>query len=152
HPPDHLLWRPDGITRARCLRGSHGPPPDGSGEPTRHDAPAGLAVAASGDAHQGEAGERVPAEGCGCGLYAWRGPARLRAAPRPRWTSRPVVTGVVRLGGRVVVADRGYRAELAYPVAVLDPHGLVSPRYQIARYRSWPALLAEWDARPAAAS
>jgi hypothetical protein len=86
----------------------------------------------------------VPDEGCVCGLYAWDSPVTLAAAPRPRWTSRPVVVGVTRLGGRVIVAERGYRAQHAFPVAVVDPDRVVSSAYAVARYRAWDALVAEW--------
>lgn len=79
-----------------------------------------------------------------CGLYAWRTPELLVAAERPAWTRRPVVIGVVRLGGRVIVTERGYRARLGAPAAVLDPDGVVAPDYQVARYRTWDALVAEW--------
>jgi hypothetical protein len=124
-PPELLLWRPDGVTEARCLRLAR---PDRDRGAARRTPP-----------HL-----RTPADGCVCGLYAWRDPDTLLVAPRPRWTSLPVVVGAARLGGRVVVADRGYRAQLGYPVAVLDPGGVVSPRYAVARYRTWDALVAEW--------
>jgi hypothetical protein len=88
--------------------------------------------------------KRTPGEGCVCGLYAWRDPAVLAAAPRPRWTHLPIVVGAARLGGRIIVAERGYRAGLGYPVAVLDPTGVVSGRYPVARYRTWDGLVAEW--------
>lgn len=125
-PQGLLLWRPDGVTRAHCLRG------------TSHGLPAGPAV---------------PHPECVCGLYAWRAPAALASAPRPRWTRRPIVLGVARFGGRMIIAERGLRASSGYPVAVLDPAAVVSPRYPIARYRHWPALVAEWhaDGEPAAA-
>jgi hypothetical protein len=124
YPDDLLLWRPDGLTKAWCLRtvrGEHEP------------------RAAPGTAHT-----LVPSENCVCGLYAWRTPDLLVAAERPTWTRRPVVVGVVRLGGRVIVTERGYRAQLAAPAAVLDPRGVVAPGYQVARYRGWDALVGEW--------
>jgi hypothetical protein len=86
----------------------------------------------------------IPDPECGCGLYAWRDPAELAGAPHPRWTSLPIVVGVARLGGRIIVGERGYRAELGYPVAVLDPVGVVATTYQLARYREWRALVSEW--------
>ncbi|MCK9931246.1 hypothetical protein MXD62_29600 [Frankia sp. Mgl5] len=118
-PPEFLLWHPDGLTEAHCLR------TDDSGQ-ERHD--------------------RLPGDDCVCGLYAWRDPSLLVTARLPRWTRCPCVIGVARLGGRVIVAERGYRAQLGYPVAVFDPRGIVSPRYAVARYRRWPALVAEWHA------
>jgi hypothetical protein len=126
-PPDLLLWRPDGMTEAHCLRME------------RNDPSGGLA------ARRSRRHPNVPGDACVCGLYAWHRPGDLRAAPRPTWTSRPIVGGVARLGGRLVVAARGYRAQRGYPVAVLDPDGIVSGRYPLARYRRWDALVAEWD-------
>ncbi|ABD09750.1 hypothetical protein ThrDRAFT_01376 [Frankia casuarinae] len=124
-PPGLLLWRADGMTEAHCLRTRR---PDRDVEPGEPGAGHG----------------RVPDEHCACGLYAWRDPSILAAARPPRWTSLPYVVGVVRLGGRVIVGERGYRAERGYPVAVLDRDGVVSDDYAVARYRSYAALVAEW--------
>lgn len=126
-PPGLLLWRPDGMTEAHCLRAESAESAESAGEQP-HD--------------------RMPDEGCACGLYAWRSPALLAAARLPRWTRCHCVIGVVRLGGRVIIAQRGYRAQRGYPVAVFDPRGVVSPRYSIARYRRWSALVTEWDDQP----
>ncbi|ADP84714.1 hypothetical protein [Pseudofrankia inefficax] len=145
-PAGLLLWRPDGLTRAYCLRDAHatGEPPGATVGPST--------VGPSTASAQPEDGARgvIPADGCVCGLYAWRDPETLAAAPIPRWTRRPIVTGAVRLGGRVIVGERGYRAEVGYPVAIHDPHGVIAPAYQVARYRDWRALVAEW--RPEAPS
>ncbi|WP_225438775.1 hypothetical protein [Candidatus Frankia nodulisporulans] len=129
-PPGMLLWRPDAITEARCLRTTTHPE-----EPSRADAPA-------------VAHERIPDEHCLCGLCAWRTPELLAAARRPTWTSLPCVVGVVRLGGRIIIGERGYRAERGYPVALFDRHGVVSPDYAVARYRTFAALTAEWFDEP----
>ena len=139
YPRGVLLWRTDGPTEALCLRA------DSSTRPPsveRRRTGASTADASAADVPRGHA--RVPEPGCVCGLYAWRTPEQLAAAPRPRWTRLPVVTGVVRLGGRVVVAERGYRAERAFPVAVHDPSGVVAATYAAARYRAWEAMVAEW--------
>lgn len=200
-PAGLLLWRPDGLTRAYCLRDTHpadvpspGTPPrqsdrnqdeprgagggpvrrGGDGGPVtaaglprrpvgdawagvqRGDRPADAALAdgASTDSASGGAADPgsnpVPAAECVCGLYAWRDPEILTASPIPRWTRRPIVVGAVRLGGRIIVGERGYRAELGYPVAIHDPNGVIAPSYQVARYRDWDALVAEW--RPEAPS
>lgn len=130
-PPGMLLWRADAITEARCLRA---PRPDSHTQP-RTDPPAAPPSAGH---------ERVPDEGCLCGLHAWRTPEILAAARRPRWTALPCVVGVARLGGRIIVGARGYRAERGFPVAVVDRDGVVSPEYAIARYRTFSALVAEW--------
>ncbi len=87
----------------------------------------------------------MPSETCVCGLYAWLSARELADADAPTWTSRPIVVGAARLGGRLIVTERGYRAQLGYPVAVLDPQGVVSPAYAVARYFTWDALVAEWD-------
>ncbi|WP_131769371.1 hypothetical protein [Candidatus Protofrankia californiensis] len=128
-PADLLLWRPDGLTRAFCLRGAR----DGLGSQLSqaHLTP-----------HL-----RMPSENCVCGLYAWLSAQELAAAAAPRWTSRPIIVGAARLGGRLVISARGYRAQLGYPVAVVDPDGVVSAAYPVARYRTWDALVAEWDQR-----
>jgi hypothetical protein len=210
--PEGLLWRPDGLTRARCLRDDHlpggGPAADGpapattsaglprrpigrhllarwaglgsrpgagpsasnltaatnitatdttashpaASYPTAGDASTSRSTAAGASAAGGrDAGGEVPGDGCACGLYAWRDPETLAKAPFPRWTRRPIVIGVARLGGRVIVGERGYRAELGYPVAVLDPAGVIAPGYQVARYREWRALVAEWRSEANAA-
>jgi hypothetical protein len=134
YPPDLLVWRPDGITEAQCLRVLA----DRVSEVILGIDPPPAERAGGGD-HR-----RTPDEGCVCGLYAWRDAGLLAEARPPRWTRRPIVLGVARLGGRVIVAERGYRAQRGYPVAVLDPDGVVSPRYRVARYKTWPALTAEW--------
>ncbi|CAO5237000.1 hypothetical protein [Frankia sp. AgKG'84/4] len=124
-PPGMLLWRPDGITQAHCLRTARPDPGAPSGPPTAsHD--------------------RVPGEHCLCGLYAWRTPEILAAAKLPRWSSLPCVVGVVRLGGRVIIGARGYRAERGYPVALLDRDDVVASEYTVARYRTFRSLVAEW--------
>lgn len=132
--PDVLLWRPDGPTRAVCLRWE-----------TRHEQwPAGGARGLP--PHP-----PTPCERCRCGLYAYRTADVLRGVATPTWTSCPIVVGAARLGGRLIVGEHGYRAELGYPVAVLDRDGVVAPAYRVARYRTWEALVGEWSAPDQAA-
>ncbi len=126
-PDGMLMWRPDGLTKALCLR-------------VQRDDLSSRMLGTPLPAHS-----RTPSESCVCGLYAWLSPQALAAATAPTWTSRPIVVGAARLGGRLVITERGYRAELGYPVAVLDPAGVVSTAYPVARYRSWDALVAEWE-------
>jgi len=130
---DILLWRPDGLTEAVCLREDYG---YHRFSEDRNPAP-----------HP-----QVPDERCSCGLYAWRSPQECSFDIEQLWTSLafPFVVGVVRLGRRIVVAERGYRAQAGYPVAVLDRHGIVASTYPVARYRTWEALVAEWDLQSAA--
>ncbi|CAJ59428.1 MULTISPECIES: hypothetical protein [Frankia] len=147
-PPGMLLWRADGITQARCLRtkrpdsvAAGEPPPAHHRVPDDHRRPHERRLP---DEQRVPDDHRVPDEHCLCGLYAWRTPEILAAARRPRWTALPCVVGVVRLGGRIIIGERGYRAERGYPVAVLDRHGVVSTSYAVARYRTFSALVAEW--------
>jgi hypothetical protein len=121
-----LLWRPNGLTKALCLWAQ------------RDDLSSRRFRVPSAPHTQ------MPSENCVCGLYAWLSPRELADAAAPTWTSRPIVVGAARLGGRLVVTERGYRAQLGYPVAVLDPRGVVSPTYAVARYLTWDALVAEW--------
>lgn len=136
YPDDLLLWRPDGLTKAHCLRARR----------PSVEAPLAWFAPAVPTRQDDRAPDHwpMPDEACDCGLYAWRTPDLLAAAPRPRWTRLPIVVGAVRLGGRVIVTERGYRAQFAHPLAVRDPSGVVSPDYPIARYRRLDALVAEW--------
>jgi hypothetical protein len=51
---------------------------------------------------------------CTCGLYSWREPDRIRLKPDK-------VAGVVELWGRVLIGERGYRAQYARVVALCGP-------------------------------
>lgn len=55
----------------------------------------------------------VPGADCTCGIYALRD--RESLGLQFLWPSMPAVWGRVSLWGRVVVADKGYRAQFAYP-------------------------------------
>ncbi|WP_133824846.1 hypothetical protein [Actinomycetospora succinea] len=59
----------------------------------------------------------APAWDCGCGLYATTTLDLLL----PSFTDAGAVLGCVALWGRVVEADRGWRAEHAYPLLALAP-------------------------------
>lgn len=65
----------------------------------------------------------APLEGCTCGYYAYKDLDGLRAGMRRRefW---PVVIGRVVLWGKVIVAERGYRAQYAYPKELYVGPGL----------------------------
>lgn len=56
---------------------------------------------------------RAPVEGCSCGFYAFRRLEDLIASTKG--SRGPGVIGTVELWGKVVVADRGFRAQYAYP-------------------------------------
>jgi hypothetical protein len=67
----------------------------------------------------------APAEACECGIYASRLPETLTPYLDSTYPGRGVVErvlGRVRLWGRVVAAERGWRGEHAYPDAIYVPH------------------------------
>jgi hypothetical protein len=55
---------------------------------------------------------RAPVEGCSCGFYALSSLPQFVAS---HWPAPGVVVGEVFLWGRVIVCERGYKAEHAYP-------------------------------------
>lgn len=67
-----------------------------------------------------------PVKSCTCGIYAlheypqvWE---QYEGAPRKAmkpWGSAPI-TGVVKGWGHIVTGDKGFRAEFAYPVALVE--------------------------------
>lgn len=94
------VWRPGQATAATCLRD------DGH---RRHTAPRGE---------------------CRCGIYAARSPAAALDVLAEWWDWMPASSGSgppewaigeVRLWGRVVEAERGWRAARAYPARLLLP-------------------------------
>jgi len=56
----------------------------------------------------------VPGEQCGCGIYAALDLDTLKQLVQPDLES-PLVVGEVSLWGKVIPAELGFRAELAYP-------------------------------------
>lgn len=67
----------------------------------------------------------APESGCRCGYWAFRTLEDLLAVARE--LPDPGVIGTVSLWGKVIAAERGYRAQFAYPrelfiAAGLDPH------------------------------
>lgn len=72
---------------------------------------------------------RVPMPGCVCGIYAWQTREQLTDLPQQlkdnaRTMPPGLVCGVVRLWGRVVRHECGWRAEQAEPVALYDTRRL----------------------------
>lgn len=60
----------------------------------------------------------VPARNCGCGIYAFSG-----VRGRRRWTdkdARHTILGIIEASGRVLIGERGFRAEKARIVALWD--------------------------------
>jgi len=77
----------------------------------------------------------VPDENCTCGWYAYKRPQLAGAG----------AVGVVRLGGRMVEHERGYRAQYAQVLAVVDPDGLVDRTvYPVPFYATTAEMYAEW--------
>ncbi len=62
---------------------------------------------------------RVPGRYCGCGLYACTDPAALIRTVGPQTDDDLTLAGVIG-GGRVIVHERGWRAEYAKVVAISD--------------------------------
>lgn len=85
-----------------------------------------------------------PDEGCGCGLWA-----NARIEP----DGGSLVCGAIMAGGRVVLAEGGFRAQYARPIALLDdesyPFGFDPGGYRaehieaVARRRGLPILPAD---------
>ncbi|HEX6023045.1 MAG TPA: hypothetical protein VFZ00_13680 [Solirubrobacter sp.] len=96
-------WNPGEPVRAVCM--------PTSGIVVRAPGRAGARPPAPVSAHEHGA---VPDPACTCGIYAWDSPDE-RA-----WDETRVV-GTVRLWGRIVHAERCYRAEFGYPAALWVP-------------------------------
>lgn len=71
----------------------------------------------------------TPDEECGCGVYAWKHIPEKWNLP----SGIVPVYGVVELTGKVIVHQRGYRAQYARPVAVQYAEGIekVAERYRL---------------------
>ena len=61
----------------------------------------------------------IPNQDCECGVYALRWRGNLAS-----WESKSsgLVTGIVALWGTVLEYEYGYRAEMAYPAALILPN------------------------------
>jgi hypothetical protein len=67
----------------------------------------------------------------GIHAFASRGQAEEYFAEQSRGKTTPHVFGKVALWGRVVVHERGYRAQFAYPRTLLVPRRYANPRSDI---------------------
>jgi len=80
-----------------------------------------------------------PSQDCGCGIHAVTSPALAAAylATGVEHGPRPVqrVLGTVSLWGRVVEAERGWRAAFAYPCRLVVPAGR---RQRLVATALWP--------------
>ena len=70
-----------------------------------------------GRSDEGAASSSAPCLEHGCGVYA-----RTHRLPATYVTTGPrAAVGLVAMWGRVIEHERGYRAQFAYPVALIEP-------------------------------
>ena len=104
------------------VRADHSPPLDlGRSEEEAPDS-----RRRTGRAHAAGAEEREhdpPGAGCTCGVYALIDKEQLEL--QFLWPSMPSVYGRVNLWGRVIVAEKGYRAQFAYPAELWVADGTI---------------------------
>jgi len=75
-------------------------------------------------------GHEVPHSACTCGIYSGRSRDHLVSMGYSRFRGDVgVVIGIVKLFGKVIVADVGYRAAKGYPGDLVVPHII----WQVAR-------------------
>jgi hypothetical protein len=88
------------------------------------------------------AGHPTPSSHSRCGFWAHK----LPIAPCACDTDHPAhgVVGAVRMWGRYVEHEYGWRAEHAEPVAVVDLTGRLAAAYPMPRYPDLASLYAEW--------
>lgn len=88
-------------------------------------------------------GHQTPSLTSKCGVWAHKQPVRPCQCGQPtdRWHG---AVGAVRLWGRFVEHEHGWRAQYARPVALVDFTGRVDPRYDAARYPDLGSLYSEW--------
>lgn len=97
-----ITWPTDVPLEALCLRATYSYPT------TRHTA-----------------AEIPPVQGCICGIYAATTQEHLLTMPYHKYHARhqtTVVIGEVFLWGRVIVGDKGWKAQYARPKSLLLPH------------------------------
>ncbi len=88
-------------------------------------------------------GHQVPALRSRCGIWAHREPIRACQCGDPGSPAHGVV-GAVRLWGRYVEHETGWRAEHARVVALVDFTGRVGPGYDAPRYPDLASMYGEW--------
>jgi hypothetical protein len=88
-------------------------------------------------------GHQVPSMRSRCGIWAHREPIQPCQCGDPGSPAHGVV-GAVRLWGRYVEHENGWRAEHARVVALVDFTGRVDPRYEAPRYPDLLSLYGEW--------
>jgi hypothetical protein len=85
----------------------------------------------------------APVFGCRCGVWAHRLPVAACGCGDPA-DGRHGAVGVVRMWGRHVEHEHGWRSEYAEPVALVDFTGRLARSYPARRYPDLDALYAEW--------
>ncbi len=90
-------------------------------------------------------GHRAPSLRSRCGIWAHRQPIRECRCGDPGSAAHGVV-GAVRLWGRYVEHETGWRAEYARAVALVDFTGRLDPSYDLPRYPDLASLYGEWAA------
>lgn len=83
--------------------------------------------------------ERIPADGCSCGIYAFKAPYKLRTDD---YLNQDMY-GEVWLWGKVIEHSMGYKAEYAYPKALYFPD--MEARNAFNRYSTTFAHKDQWD-------
>jgi hypothetical protein len=88
-------------------------------------------------------GHPVPSLRSRCGIWAHRQPIRECQCGQPTAPAHGAV-GAVRLWGRYVEHESGWRAERARVVALVDFTGRMGPGYDAPRYPDLASLYGEW--------
>ena len=88
-------------------------------------------------------GHPVPSLRSRCGIWAHKRPIRECPCGDPASAAHGVV-GAVRLWGRYVEHETGWRAEQAKAVALVDFTGRLNVAYDAPRYPDLPSLYGEW--------
>lgn len=86
----------------------------------------------------------VPSLRSRCGIWAHKAPIRPCRCGDPASELHGVV-GVVRLWGRYVEHETGWRAQYAELAALVDGAGRVSPDYAAPRYPDLDSMYGEWS-------
>lgn len=90
-----------------------------------------------------EIGHTVPLKNSFCGIWAHKLPIPLCQCYRPldRWHG---AIGAVRLWGKVIEHEHGWRAEHAEIAGIWDSTGRLNDSYNVRRFNSPDELYAEW--------
>lgn len=88
--------------------------------------------------------DAAPLIGCRCGFYARKMPIAACGCSEPTSPAHGAV-GVVRIGGRMVEHERGWRAQYAEIAALVDFTGTVDRRtYPVPIYPDLNSMYGEW--------